>query len=202
MPTEHLFEFVLYVIPGFLSVEIYRAVYPAKQKSEFAQVGWSILFSVFIVVAVKWIDKNVCNNQLYSNIQGFPGLRFTLALFTGGILVGLFRVLLHFIRFQLSQRFEFCKNISPDPQSIWAKINQPSNKGWAIVFLEDGSIYMGYISKYTFDPDKDDQDFLLSDAKRIDENLSEKYIVDGIGVYLNTRDVKRIEFLAGMAKTV
>lgn len=197
MPTEHLFEFVLYVIPGFLSVEIYRAIYPAKQKSEFAQIGWSILFGVFIVVSVKWIDKNIFYNQLYSNTQEFPGIRFTAALLIGGIIVGFCRVFLHYVRFQLSIHYEFCKNMSPDPQSIWAKINQPINKCWAVVFLEDGSIYMGYISKYTFVPDNTDQDFLLGDAKRVDENLVEKYIVDGIGVYLNTRDVKRIEFMKG-----
>lgn len=197
MPTEHLFEFVLYVIPGFLSVEIYRSIYPAKQKSEFAQIGWSILFGVLIVVSVKWIDKKFFSNQLYSNIQEFPGMRFTAALFVGGVIVGIGRVLLHFIRFQLSQRFKLCRNISPDPQSIWAQINQPNNKCWAVVFLEDNSIYMGYISKYTFDPDNTDQDFLLGEAKRVDENLVEKYTIDGIGVYLNTRDIKRIEFMKG-----
>lgn len=197
MPTEHLFEFVLYVIPGFLSVEIYRTIYPAKQKSEFAQIGWSILFGVLIVVTVKWVDKSIFNNQLYSNTQEFPGIRFTAALLSCGVFVGFVRVLLHFIRFQLSQRYKLCKDLSPDPQSIWAQINQPNNKCWAVVFLEDDSIYMGYISRYTFDPDNTDQDFLLGEAKRVDENLAEKYSVDGIGVYLNTRDVKRIEFIKG-----
>ena len=72
-----------------------------------------------------------------------------------------------------------------------------SNTNWATVFLSDGAIYLGWISKYTFNPDAVDQDFLLSNARRVDEQLSELYRVTGIGVYINTRDVKRIEFVEG-----
>ena len=43
-----------------------------------------------------------------------------------------------------------------------------------MVYLDDGSIYIGYIYEYRFDPDCDDQDFVLSDAKRVDEDLNEK----------------------------
>ena len=53
----------------------------------------------------------------------------------------------------------------------------------------------GGITRYTWNPELDDQDFLLYDATCVDDDLKEKYIVDGIGVYLNTRDVNRIEFV-------
>jgi hypothetical protein len=64
-----------------------------------------------------------------------------------------------------------------------------------VVYLDDGSIYLGWIKDFTFDPDADDNDFLLADAKRVDDQLAEKYAVTGRGVYLNTRNVKRIEFV-------
>ena len=41
-----------------------------------------------------------------------------------------------------------------------------------------------------------DNDFLLAEAKRVDDDLVERYAVTGRGVYLNTRNVKRIEFVA------
>ena len=66
-----------------------------------------------------------------------------------------------------------------------------------MVFLNDGSIYRGYIKSYTFDPDATDQDFLLSEAVRVNEDLHPKYRITGQGVYLRTRDVRRIEFLKG-----
>jgi len=54
---------------------------------------------------------------------------------------------------------------------------------------------LGWIKDFTFDPDAEDNDFLLADAKRVDDQLTAQYIVTGRGVYLNTRDVKRIEFI-------
>lgn len=197
MPINNIVEFVLYVIPGFLVVEIYRAAYPAKEKSEFQQIGWSILYGLLIVAIVKWLDKNVLANSLFSQTNGIPGLRFTIALLIAGVIFGLLLILFYKSRFYLSNKTKYLKRIAPDPQSIWAKVNQTINKDWCIIYLYDGAIYLGYISQFTFDPDKESQDFLLSDAKRVDEDLKEKYLVTGIGVYLNTKDVKRIEFLKG-----
>jgi len=197
MPINNLVEFVLYVIPGFLVVEIYRAAYPAKEKSEFQQIGWSILYGLVIVAIVKWFDKNVISHSLFSQTTWIPGLRFTSALLLAGVIFGLLLILFYKSRFYLSNKIKYLKRIAPDPQSIWAKVNQPTNKDWCVIYLDDGSIYLGYISQFTFDPDKESQDFLLSDAKRVDEELKEKYIITGIGVYLNTKDVKRIEFLKG-----
>lgn len=196
MPFNDLVEFVIYVIPGFLVVEIYRASYPAKQKSEFQQIGWSILYGLFIVSVVKWVDKLALQNTLYSNYNGIPGLRFTFTLLLMGIICGLLLILLHKLRYYLSKK-QVIKFLAPDPQSIWAKINQIENKDWCAVYLDDGAVYLGYISEFTFDPDKEYQDFLLSCAKRVDDQLEIKYEISGIGVYLNTKDIKRIEFIKG-----
>jgi hypothetical protein len=197
MPINNIIEFIVYVIPGFLSIEVYRAAYPIKQKSEFSQIVWSILFGVLIVIIIKWSDINILHNQLFSDYSGIPGIRYSLALLFGGLFLGLFRIGLHNLRYYLSRKCKKLERIAPDPQTIWATINNKTNKDWSVVYLNDGSIYLGYISKYTFDPDKDNQDFLLSKAKRVDDQLKEIYTITGIGVYLNTRDVKRIEFLEG-----
>ncbi|MFQ5751924.1 MAG: hypothetical protein ACE5HI_07995 [bacterium] len=61
----------------------------------------------------------------------------------------------------------------------------------AVVFINDGSIYMGKIDYFTFDPNADNQDFRLINARRINDNLEEMYSVTGVGVYYITR----IEFL-------
>jgi len=120
-----------------------------------------------------------------------------LLLIGAGIVVGLLRAGLRQVRFWLSQKTGWLDRIEPDSQSIWAVINGARNEDWAIVFLNDGSTYRGYIRKFTFDPDALDQDFLLSDASRVDEDLSERYPITGQGVYLRLKDVSRIEFLLG-----
>ena len=195
MPTEKIVEFVLYITPGFLAIEIYRSIYPGKPLSEFSKITWSVIYGVLIYIGVRWIDNRYLCNFLNSKSPDFPNLRFTLGLFAASIIIGCSRSFLHFARFELGTKFYILKGLIPDPQSIWAKINQPTNHDWAVVYLDDSSIYLGYIGEYTFDPSVENQDFLLSDAKRVDENLKEIYLINGIGVYLNTRNVKRIEFL-------
>ncbi len=74
------------------------------------------------------------------------------------------------------------------------------NRDWAVVFLSDGAIYCGWIKEYSFEPDAENHDFLLTKAKRVNNHLKLNYTVDGLGVYLNTRDVKRIEFVKGQRK--
>jgi hypothetical protein len=74
-------------------------------------------------------------------------------------------------RFKIAAHWSRFEGIAPDPQSIWVKVNRPSND-YAVVYVDDGSVYLGWIKDYTFDPDAEDNDFLLADAKRLDEQLS------------------------------
>ncbi len=132
-----------------------------------------------------------------SETSGFPASRFVAALLSAAVLVAFVRAGLHWIRFRVGIRWSWLGCIVPDPQSTWARVNQSSNTDWAVVFLADGSMYVGWIDQYTFNPNVENQDFLLGQARRVEEDLTEKYTVSGIGVYLNTRDVKRIEFIEG-----
>ena len=64
------------------------------------------------------------------------------------------------------------------------------------MYLDDGSIYLGIIRQYRSNPNDQDQDFLLAKAQRVDsDKLQPLYPVTGQGVYLNTRNVKRIEYV-------
>jgi hypothetical protein len=47
-PVEHVAEFIVYAMPGFLALHIYRSVYPVKGLSEFLQVAWSIIYGVVL----------------------------------------------------------------------------------------------------------------------------------------------------------
>lgn len=197
MPIEKFYQFIVYLIPGFIAIELYRSIYPAKEKKQFDQIVWSVIYGFIIYGIVTAIDSMLLKDLLKDHTTEFPNLYFIFSLFICGIIIGLFRSFLHYCCFNLSQKFICFKFLKPDPFTIWAKINQENNNEWAVVYLKDGSIYIGYISEYTFNPNLVDNDFLLSKAKRIKEDLSIIYTVTGIGVYINTRDVIRIEYLLG-----
>ena len=197
MPVQSLTEFIIYIAPGFIALQLFRAIYPYKGQTQLSEVGWVVIYGVGLSAIVKWLDGHYLSYSLHTNKTGFPGLRFIVTLVVVGFIAGGIRVFIESMRFTVANKYPRFSKIAPDPQSIWGKINYPTNKDWAVIFLDDGSIYMGYISAYKFDPDTENQDFLLSEAKRIDENLREIYLIDGRGVYLNTKNVKRIEFLKG-----
>jgi hypothetical protein len=188
-------QFILYVIPGFISIEYFRARFPAKARTDFVTISWSIVFGVGITSFLIWFDTNTLHGMLGYKPQGFPGLLFLIALFASGLLIGIFRTGLRQARFILSRRFNFLKLLMPDVNSIWARVNQTGTDQWALVFLENDIQYLGYIKYFRNDPDTNDQDFLLAESYRVDKNRKPLYHINGVGVYLNTRDVRRIEFL-------
>jgi len=193
-PAEHLVDFLVYVMPGFIALQLFRAKYPAKKLSEFLQVAWSLIYGVILATLIRSVDGRFLHGSLQSNAPGFPASRFVIALLLAGLFGGILLIGLYRARFFVEAHWPGWEGIAPDPQSIWVKVNRPTND-YAVVYEDDGSIYFGWIKDFTFDPDAQDNDFLLADAKRVDEQLTEKYSITGQGVYLNTRNVKRIEFL-------
>jgi hypothetical protein len=57
-PVQHVAEFILYAMPGFLALHLYRAKYPVRQLSEFQEVAWSLIYGVVLVTVLKWADIN------------------------------------------------------------------------------------------------------------------------------------------------
>ena len=193
-PIEHLADFILYVMPGFIGLQLYRAKYPVKGLSEFLQVSWCLIYGIALAGTVRWIDHRFLKGSLHSDEAGFPWLRFIVALAIAGLVLGTLLISVRWARFTLAKKYAVFSGLEPDPQSIWAKVNQQSTE-YAVVYLDDGAIYLGWIKEYTYVPDAESNDFLLAGAKRVDEHLNTIYLVNGQGVYLNTKNVKRIEFV-------
>lgn len=195
-PVEHIAEFIVYAMPGFVALQLYRNLYPIKGLTEFLRVAWSLIYGVCLASLVRGLDARYFAHSLHSADEGFPRLAFILALVAAGVLWGLVLAGLTRLRLFLSDTYPSLDFISPDVQSIWASINQ-TQAGWAVVFTNDGAIYLGWIGEFTYLPDAADNDFLLSDATRLNDDFTVSYEVDGQGVYLNTKNVKRIEFRKG-----
>ena len=192
MSIETIIGLVLYIVPGFLALELYHYVYPIKDRDNFIISTWSIIFGVLITGFLKWFDYCYLNNALRSNDNTFPSFLFIIVLIVSGLLIGALGIACHILREKLSKRFFFLEIPS---QSLWKKIINNSNEDWVVVFLDDESIYLGWIQEFTANPNNENQEFLLNNAARVDENLEVVYEVTGIGVYLNTKNVKRIEFI-------
>jgi hypothetical protein len=109
-----------------------------------------------------------------------PGLRYTLGIFLSGCVIGGLFIAQLELRSFLSKKSNKFRWLSVGTNTVWQKINNTSNEDWAIVYLNDGSIYMGWITTFNNNPNNIDQDFLLKNAKRVNENLSIVYEIKGM----------------------
>src|ERR1019366_6732257 len=104
-PAEHLVDFLVYVMPGFIALQLFRAKYPAKKVSEFLQVAWSLIYGVILATAVRGIDGRFLHGWLQSNSPGFPASRFVIALVLSGLFSFIFLSVFYFSLFFFSSQF-------------------------------------------------------------------------------------------------
>ncbi len=195
MPIDNIIDFIVYVLPGFIASEIYYSHYPVKERAPLTQLAQSVIGGVIIVSFLRWLDLTYLAGALHTSATNPPDMVFVASIIFSGVAVGYLISWQYSLRGWLAQRFSWLSWLYSDPDNIWQFVNRPSVEDWVVVYLNKGGVYLGWISMYRFDPDAEDQDFLLSNARRVDDQLNVIYPIDGIGVYLNTRDISRIEFV-------
>lgn len=197
MPFGNAVLLLLYLLPGFLAMQLYRARYPAKHATQFEITIWSVLHSFAVHLGLAGValvvgrpDFALLNQDRADAIQP----ETIGVLLTGGFLWGCILIAYHWMRIKVS----FLP--TPDPQAIWPVVaaGSPDDELWVLVRTKQGTHYVGWIDQYSFDPASSDHDFLLLPAYLVGESPDEvlRDLTKG-GVYLNTRDVEAIERIPG-----
>lgn len=195
MPND-IISLLIYLLPGFLAKQIYNHYYPVKTKSDFSETAWSLFFGIIIYFVVFIIDTRIFRGFLEIQKQGFPSFKSVIALVVVAVIFGYFLVIRDRLRARIDGKKFFTAPKSP---SVWAEAVKKAalNGEWAFVFMNDKSVYRGWIREYIYDPNADYQDFLLIQATRYDSNLNKLYDITDGSVYIDNRNVSRIEFVKG-----
>lgn len=210
MPVE-IFIFILTIIPGFLALSIYWSKHPIKRPSDFVFTTSSIIIGSFITIIFLVFDqyfffdvfqtKQVIEKFLSSSnsdqLKSETIIMFTVGQLLSGILFGIFfyylRELYKYFQLKEWKYFKFI-HYRPEP---WMYINEQLESQWHRIYINDDLMYIGTITYYSKDPNLIDYAFILSNANlyRFTNGLYLK--IDEVipHIYLNTRDIKRIEFL-------
>lgn len=196
-------DFIALVAPGFIAVEIFRSAYPVKTRSDKSNLFLYVLYSLVCASILALLSQVDTSSVLGLKIPSKGSSLYPVVLLSVGWIVGQLCTFLYWIRFHASKQVRFLKWVRPDPQSIWNRVNQDFDGQWAYVFLKDGSVYLGYVQFWSYDPDSSSQDFFMDRARRVDERLDmrgsktsewkERYMIE-TGVYISTSEVSRIEF--------
>jgi len=196
LPFGNAVVFLLYLLPGFLAMQLYRARRPGKRISQFEVIVWSIFHSFIVhlgLAGAAWAlgrdDLDLLSRAAESTIQP----RTIIILLGGGLVWGGVLTASDWIRTNVP----FLP--SPDPQAIWPIVagDAPKKDLWALVRTRQGVLYVGWIKQWSFDPAAEDHDFLLLPAYLVDEKLKVQRHLQKGGVYLNTRDIESFEMLPG-----
>lgn len=205
MDKVNIFQAILYLLPGFLHIEIYRKFYPTKKDTDFARTLHSVFWSLLLFAIASIIDysfstkiitcsevglyagkvKNIFNNSAVDISKVFW-------LYFLAFLSAYIRVFSRNLRFRAKNtKFNY---FAPKEQNLWHEINRQKNQ-WAVIITKDGSRYLGYLSDYTYDIESpNDIDLLLAEASCVDEFLNEKYKINGRGLYMKINEISKIEF--------
>jgi len=193
MEAIDFFNTILYLLPGFLFIEIFRKYFPTKRDSDFARILLSVLWSLPLFTLSYLINKHY-PFKVPDIILSGKSIKTSLViyLYSISIILAYSRVLIRNMRFD-ARKYSSLKLITPKHQSLWHKINW--DREWAVIITKDGQRYLGYISDYTYDIESpDDVDLLLSKADCVDERLNIKYKIKGKGIYIKLSEISRIEF--------
>ena len=187
-------QLLMILLPVFIAVEIYRKFFPAVKFRWLIYTGWVVINGVLIWSLLVSIEERIYNTSwgLLDGTGSFLGILF---LFILGVIAGLIRVVFRMTGFKLAKNLNVLRWLKPEKGSIWMNVNEKNGGNeWVIVYLSDGSIYLGWVSQFANHPERTNQEFVLQNARRLDEAHKQLYEIVGAGVYLNTRDVIRIEY--------
>ena len=200
--TSQLADFLSLVAPGFIAIEVFRSEYPVKTRNDksnlYLYVVYSLISGVLLALAYRLPPSSS------SGLGSRPGEAYFTRSFSSPLVI----LLDWLVSFTIDYVFG-CQSrpqsligyVLTDPQTTWNRVNSDLKDRWAIVFMKDGSAYLGLRKYWNFDPDARSQDFFLESASRIDESVDmrgkpkawkDRYSVS-CGVYIDLSEVSRIE---------
>jgi hypothetical protein len=192
MTIDEIIRYVLLFLPGVVAVRLYRSFCPERTGNDIFEIA-NITFQSVLILSLYSVYSKINITYLITNNSIALSQVFTILSIS--VLWSFLLIIFKRFRLIIGTKFTFLKIIRPQTISVWECLNSELTSDWAIVYCEDETIYRGYISKANNDPDCENPDFLLSDASCVDDDLNQKYSINGKGVYIRLNNVKRIEFL-------
>ena len=194
-------ELLAFLVPGAVAVELFRVAYPAANRNWLSTILWLAVWGAIGGAAALWFDATVLDGSA-GLANGQLSVGMVALLLAAGLTAGGLRIAVRALRFVIARGSPVIQWMRPDDPPVWVSANMPFvNDDWAVVYLRDGAIYLGWIAQFGYDPRREFHDLVLQDARRLDDDLGERYRVSGSGVYLNTRQVARIEYWTGQLES-
>ena len=176
-------EVLLYIIPGFLILKIIEVYTPTKKHEQYETILWSIVYSFIVGIEYSFLGgiiKSAFASATWSiSISESKKLflYFALAVLTGYLLVKLPKSC---VGSWITKAFNANLNSAED---VWFDALHTKKGVWATVYLKNGLVYTGILSKFTADADEKDKLVLLKSYRLTKRNESADNVNNAIVNY-------------------
>lgn len=192
---------LVFIIPGFLALEVYRFLLPTKKRNTFERLLESIFLSYLIYglfLGINWLlcairktNNNVTTDQLATSTI------YIILLMS--IIIGIALALISkSALFKNAMKRVFNISIIEHP-TVWNAVLQRKDSAWVRVYLDnDRIIYIGWLDKYSCNPNDDVREIYLTSYQSYSYDEPEHPIdnfieIDTNGVLINADRISRIE---------
>lgn len=187
--TDNLILFLLFFIPGFISIKIYYLLYPSEQKYFSAFLLEAIGYSSLNFAALSWLIIIINSGNFYNNYKVWYFIFLFLILFIMPLLWPIFF-------FKISD-WDFVKKYIVSPiHKPWDYVFRKKEVFWVIIHLKDGRRIGGKYDRNSFSssyPSK--EQIYLEEVWKLDE--ADKFVepIEGSkGIIVLGEEILAIEF--------
>ena len=163
-------QIMLYIVPGFIVVKITETYTPRKKVSQYETILWSIFYSFVVLLLYafgawafrkmySWICNKGCTITVSQEVRYL--IYFLLSGLLGYVVTKLYNSKIGEL---LTKKVN--PNIQPG-EDVWFAALRSSKVAWVTVYLKNGLIYTGALTKYTSNPDDTDRLILLTNFRRM-----------------------------------
>ncbi|PSN06758.1 DUF6338 family protein [Siccibacter turicensis] len=185
-----LILFVLFIMPGFISMKVYKIFYPSADKETTKLiidiVSYSCINYAILLIPIYWIEKQ-------KTFISHPFAYYVFYLFALIIIPCLLPLILLYLR-----KVRFFRKYLPHPTNRpWDYFFSTNQRCWVLVTLKNGKKYggiYGYSSFASGAPEPEqiylEEHWALDNNDEIDHQLK-----DTLGILILTNEIESVEFI-------
>jgi hypothetical protein len=187
--VDKLFLFIIFVIPGFISIKTYELLYPSQQKDSSKQMVDAVTYSCINFAMLFWVIQWVESTD-WKAVS--PVLYVSFYMFV--LLVS--PILIVFAWKYLRESETFKKNLHHPTEKSWDYFFSQKKSYWAKVVLKDGTIIGGLYGAKSFASSAPASEQIYLEEKWLvtETGKFERAISDTAGVIILTSEISHIEF--------
>ncbi|NOH86018.1 hypothetical protein F0249_19775 [Vibrio sp. 03-59-1] len=191
--VDKLQLFIMFVIPGFISIKTYELLYPSQLRDSSKQIIDAVTYSCINYAVLYWFIVDIESATGSSSLKSaHPNLYIFFYIFV----LLIFPVILAFLWKHLRESETFKANLHHPTQKPWDYFFSQNQCYWVKVVLNDGTIVAGYFGPRSFasSAPAEEQIYLEQVWKLSDDGAFERAVNNTAGVIILTDEISHIEF--------